>query len=186
MTLHHFQVWLITAIRHHSPVADIMRTAWGWPIAESAHFIGLCLLVGSIGAFDLRLLGVMRRVPIGAVHRFIPWGIAGFAINICSGLMFLLTEPDQYILNRSFHLKLLFLAIAGINAGTFYLTSWRVAFGPDVYDAPRRAKAIAAISLAAWMGVIVCGRMLTFFRPFECDPRSSEIILTCTPADLGR
>ena len=127
--IHHLQVWLITYIRHHSPVAEMMRTAWGWPIAESLHFIGLCLLVGSIGAFDLRLLGVMKRVPIAAVHRFIPWGIAGFAINICSGLMFLLTEPDQYVLNASFHLKLLFLTIAGVNAGTFYLTSWRVVFG---------------------------------------------------------
>ena len=87
--IHHFQVWLITYIRLHSPVAELMRTAWAWPIAESLHFIGLCLLVGSIGAFDLRLLGVMKRVPIAAVHRFIPFGIAGFVINICSGLMFL-------------------------------------------------------------------------------------------------
>ena len=183
--IHAFQVWLITYIRHHSPVAELMRTAWGWPIAESVHFIGLCLLVGSIGAFDLRLLGVMKRVPIAAVHRFIPWGIAGFVINICSGLMFLLTEPDQYVLNASFHLKLLFLTIAGVNAGTFYLTSWRVVFGAgDVYDAPRRAKVIAAVSLSAWIAVIVCGRMLTFFRPFECDPKTTEIVLTCTPDEL--
>ena len=183
--IHHFQVWLITAIRLHSPVAELMRTAWGWPIAESLHFIGLSLLIGSIGAFDLRLLGVMKRVPIAAVHRFIPWGIAGFAVNICSGLMFLLTEPDQYILNRSFHLKLLFLAIAGLNAGMFYVTSWRVVFGDvHVYDAPRRAKVIAAVSLSAWMGVIICGRMLTFFRPFECEPATTEIVLTCTPDDL--
>ena len=182
-----FQVWLITFIRHHSPVAELMRTAWGWPIAESLHFIGLCLLVGSIGVFDLRLLGVMKRVPIAAMHRFIPWGILGFVINISSGLMFLLTEPDQYVLNASFHLKVLFLAIAGINAGTFYLTSWRVVFGKtDVYDAPRRAKVIAAVSLSAWMGVIICGRMLTFFRPFECDPKTTEIVLTCTPVALGR
>jgi hypothetical protein len=89
------------------------------------------------------------------------------------------------VLNASFHLKLLFLAIAGINAGTFYLTSWRVVFGDtNVYDAPRRAKVIAAISLSAWMGVIICGRMLTFFRPFECEARTTEIVLTCTPDDL--
>jgi hypothetical protein len=183
--MHHFQVWLIEYIRAHSPVAEMMRTAWAWPIAESLHFIGLCLLVGSIGAFDLRLLGLMRRVPIAAMHRFIPWGLLGFAINIGSGLMFLLTEPDQYILNPSFHLKLLFLMIAGTNAATFYLTSWRIVFGAeDVYDAPRRARIIAAISLSAWVAVIICGRMLTFFRPFECDPGNTQILLTCTPDDL--
>jgi hypothetical protein len=184
--IHHAQVWLIEYIRLHSPVAEMMRTAWAWPIAESAHFIGLCLLVGSIGAFDLRLLGVMKRVPIGAAHRFIPWGLAGFAINICSGLLFLLTEPDQYILNPSFHLKVLFLTIAGVNAGTFYLTSWRTVFGGEVYEAPRRAKVIAAISLSAWVAVIICGRMLTFFRPFDCGPNPTQILLTCTPEELGR
>ena len=180
--IHAFQVWLITYIRHHSPVADIMRTAWGWPIAESLHFIGLCLLVGSIGAFDLRLLGIMKRVPIAAVHRFIPWGIAGFAINICSGLMFLLTEPDQYVLNASFHLKLLFLTIAGLNAGTFYLTCYREAFGAGAgLEAPRRARVIAAISLGAWIAVIVCGRMLTFYRPAVCQTKQDTLLLTCDP-----
>jgi hypothetical protein len=185
--IHQFQVWLIEYIRLHSPVAELMRTAWAWPIAESVHFIGLCLLVGSIGAFDLRLLGVMKRVPIAAMHRFIPLGLLGFAINICSGLLFLLTEPDQYILNPSFHLKLLFLAIAGTNAVSFYLTSWRTVFGDThVYEAPRRAKVIAAISLSAWVAVIICGRMLTFFRPFECGPNPTQILLTCTPEELGR
>jgi hypothetical protein len=186
--IHHFQVWLIEYIRaHHGPVAEVMRTAWGWPIAESAHFIGLCLLIGSIGAFDLRLLGLMKRVPIAAMHRFIPFGIAGFVINICSGLLFFLTEPDQYVLNSSFHLKLMFLTIAGLNAGTFYLTSWRTVFGNEaVYEAPRRAKVIAAVSLSAWVAVIICGRMLTFFRPFECDPNPTQILLTCTPEELGR
>lgn len=183
--IHDAQIWLVTAIRLHSPVADLMRTAWAWPIAESLHFIGLCLLVGCIGAFDLRLLGLMRRVPIAAVHRFIPLGILGFVVNICSGLMFVLTEPDQYILNASFHLKLLFMLIAGVNAGTFYLTSWRTVFAaPAVYVAPRRARVIAAVSLAAWMGVIVCGRMITFFRPFDCDPNPRQILLTCTPDEL--
>jgi hypothetical protein len=180
--MHGFQLSLIRYIHQHSPVADMMRTAWAWPIAESIHFIGLCLLIGSVGAFDLRLLGLMKRVPIGAMHRFIKWGILGFVINVSSGLMFLLTEPDQYILNSSFHLKLLFLAIAGTNAGMFYLTSWRTAFGgSEVYEAPRRAKVIAAISLSAWMAVIVCGRLITFFRPFDCDPASTPIVLNCFP-----
>jgi hypothetical protein len=83
--LHDFQVWLVTTIGHDSPVSGMMRSAWGWPIAESLHFLGLCMLVGCIGTFDLRLLGVARRVPIATVHRFIPWGIAGFVLNATTG-----------------------------------------------------------------------------------------------------
>jgi hypothetical protein len=175
------QVWLVSAIERHSPVADLMRTAWAWPIAESLHFLGLCLLVGAIGSFDLRLLGVARSVPIAAVHRLIPWGLLGFAINVASGLMFVLTEPDQYIYNPSFHLKVLFLGIAGVNASLFYVTSFQQAFGrsPSL-DAPRRAKVIALVSLCAWMTVIVCGRMITFYRPGPCVG-DRGLILTCDP-----
>lgn len=179
--VHSLQVWLVAAIERHSPVADLMRTAWAWPLAESLHFLGLCLLVGAIGSFDLRLLGVARSVPIAAVHRLIPWGLLGFAINIGSGLLFVLTEPDQYIYNPSFHLKVLFLGIAGVNASLFYVTSFRQVFGaaPSL-DAPRRAKLIALISLSAWIAVIVCGRMLTFYRPGPCVG-DRGVLLTCNP-----
>ena len=177
-----FQVWLVTTLARHTPVTDVMRSAWGWPIAESLHFLGLCLLVGGVGTFDLRLLGVAKRVPIAAVHRLIPWGLTGFAINATTGAMFVMTEPDQYIFNPSFHFKLVFLAIAGLNAATFYLTSYRQAFGPSaVLDAPKRAKVIAALSLCSWIAVIVCGRMLTFYRPAPCFGKAVGVVLTCDP-----
>jgi hypothetical protein len=31
--------------------------------------------------------------------------------------------------------------------------------------APRRMQVVAAVSLAMWIGVLVCGRLITFFRP---------------------
>ena len=180
--IHDLQVWLVTAIGPNSPVSGMMRSAWGWPIAESLHFLGLTMLVGCIGTFDLRLLGVARRVPIAVVHRFIPWGIAGFVINATTGALFLLTEPDQYIYNVSFHLKLMFLTIGGTNAALFYLTSYRQAFGDAaVLDAPRHAKVIAAVSLCAWTGVIVCGRLLTFYRPAPCPQVVTSLLMACFP-----
>jgi hypothetical protein len=179
--LHDAQIWLVAAIDAHSPVATLMQSAWAWPIVESLHFIGLCLLIGAIGSFDLRLLGIARRVPIAAMHRLIPWGIAGFALNVATGLLFVLTEPDQYIYNPSFHLKVLFLGVAGVNASLFYVTSYRQVFGeaPSL-DAPRHAKLIALVSLCAWMTVIVCGRLITFYRPGPCDG-DRAVLLTCEP-----
>jgi hypothetical protein len=176
--LHDFQVWLVNSIIAHSPVAALMRTAWAWPIVESIHFLGLCLLIGCIGTFDLRLLGVAKRVPIAAMHRLIPWGILGFVINASSGVMFVLTEPDQYIYNPSFHFKFLFITIGGLNAATFYLSSYRQIFGANAsLNPPLRAKVIAAVSLTAWVSVIVCGRMLTFYRPAPCSGQQSTLLL---------
>ena len=176
-----FQMWLVTLLQRDTPIAELMRTAWAWPIVESLHFFGLCVLIGCVGTFDLRLLGIGRRIPIAAVHRLIPWGIAGFALNGLTGLLFVMTEPDQYIYNPSFHLKLVFLTVAGLNASLFYLTSFRQAFGPGaVLDAPRRAKVIAVISLSMWVGVIVAGRLITFFRPGPCMG-PNPVVLTCQP-----
>ena len=86
-------MWLVQNFARATPVAAVMKTAWGWPAAESVHFIGLCLLVGAIFLFDLRLLGFASRIPIGALHRLIPWGLLGFAMTGASGILFLLTEP---------------------------------------------------------------------------------------------
>ena len=121
-----FQVWLVHFLAHAAPpIAAFMRTKWGWPMAESIHFLGLSMLVGCIGLFDLRLLGMAKRIPIAAMHKLIPWGLFGFAINITTGSLFLLTEPDQYIYNPSFQFKVLFIMLAGANALTFYATSVR-------------------------------------------------------------
>jgi hypothetical protein len=188
MNLHDLQIRIVTALAQPSPIADFMHTAWAWPTVESLHFLGLCMLIGCIGTFDLRLLGVARRVPIAAMHRLIPWGIAGFALNVTTGTLFLVSESDQYIYNPSFHLKLMFLAIAGTNAGLFYVTSWRRVFTSEAtLDAPRRAKVIAAISLCAWIGVIICGRLLTFYRPAPCAyGGDTGILLVCQPDREGR
>jgi hypothetical protein len=177
------QVWLVRALATGAPpIAEFMRTKWGWPMAESIHFLGLSLLVGCIGLFDLRLLGMAKRIPIAALHKLIPWGLFGFAINVTSGSLFLLTEPDQYIYNPAFQFKLLFVMLAGANALTFYLTLYRRATAAGApADAPRGAKFIAAASLCLWIVVIVCGRLLTFFRPGDCPPAGPGLIADCTP-----
>ena len=177
-----FQIWLVKTLLTLNPVGTFMRSKWGWPFAESIHFIGLSLLVGTIALFDMRLLGLAKRIPIAALHKLIPWGLAGYGINLVSGLMFLMTEPDQYIYNPSFHFKMLFMALAGANALAFYATTSRRTMGPGASnDAPRAAKIIAATSLCLWVAIIVCGRLLTFYRPGICGPEGPGILADCIP-----
>ena len=139
---------------------------WAWPTAECLHFIGLCLLIGTVGVFDLRMIGFLRRIPLGALHRLIPWGVFGYGINVVTGVSFLSTYSDQYIHNPAFQIKILLMATAGVNVLVFYLTMYRrVALVGAGEQAPLGARLAAGISLACWIGVIVCGRYLTFYRP---------------------
>ena len=182
MNIHELQIALVEWLSQPSAVKDFMHTTWAWPVIESLHFLGLCLLIGGVGTFDLRLLGVAKRVPIAQVHRLIPWGIAGFVLNIATGTLFVMTEPDQYIYNSSFHTKLLFMTIAGVNASLFYVTSWRRVFRSDAsLTAPAAARVIAAVSLCAWLVVISAGRLITFFRPGPCSLTEVGLLLTCQP-----
>jgi len=152
-------------------IAALMETAWGWPILECIHFIGLTLLFGSIAAWDLRLLGLAKDVPIAAFHRLVPYAVVGFAINAASGMFFLMTTPNQYIYNPAFHLKMLCVALAGANVLVFYVTMFRrlVRLGPGARG-PAFARFSGLASLALWSVVIVCGRMITFYRPEVCRP----------------
>ena len=168
-----YQLALVRLIESAEDVRQLMLLTWTWPIAESVHFLGLTLLFGSIAAWDFRLLGVGRGVPIAAFHRLIPFAVIGFAVNVTSGIGFLMAEPAQYIYNPAFHLKMLLVVLGGVNVVVFYLTIFRRVrdLGPDA-SAPPSARLAGAVSLACWMGVIVCGRMITFYRPFPC--RSGE------------
>ena len=167
-----FQYWLEHTLFKLIPaVTRFMNSQWGWPFIESVHFIGLALLFGSIAAWDLRLLGLAKRVPIAAFHRLVPFAMLGFAINVASGLMFLMTEPNQYIYNPAFHFKMLFIGLAGLNVLVFYLTIFRRVTAPGAgATALHVARLSGAASLALWIGVIICGRLITFYRPADCKP----------------
>jgi len=144
----------------------MLDTRWAWPIAESIHFIGLTLLIGTVGMFDLRLLGVGRQIAPAQLHRLIKYGVAGFIGNILTGLCFLSGAPDQYIYNRAFRWKLVFLAVAGLNILVFYSAFFRKIRTLGAGEAiPFGARMVGAVSLSAWIGVITAGRLLTFFRP---------------------
>lgn len=171
--MHALQYWLFTTLRGMKATAPFMHSKWGWPTAQIGHFLGLCLLVGTVFMFDLRMLGMAEGIPIGALHKLIPWGVGGYLINLATGWMFLTAAPDQYIYNSAFQAKMLFMALAGINILVFYLFSFRQARRVGSGGrAPFLAKLAAASSLFLWTGIIVFGRMIAFHRPAVCAPHS--------------
>ncbi len=144
----------------------LMTTRWGWPITECLHFVGLCLLFGTVGFFDMRMLGVARGIELRALHRLIPFGIAGFVISATTGGLFVMTTPDQYLHNPAFLTKLSLMLVAGVNMVLFYAICARTVWltRPDELP-PMPARVFGAVSLLCWLGVITCGRVITAFRP---------------------
>src|SRR3977135_2601944 len=103
--------------------ATVRESRWIFASGEILHFIGLSLLVGGILIVDLRLLGIIRRIPVRAALAFLPFVIAGFVINLLTGIVFFAADPYMYWPNPAFKLKMFLILLAGLNAIVF--TVWR-------------------------------------------------------------
>ena len=150
--------FVATAISHF-----MVDSHWGWPASETIHFLGLSLSFGVLLAVNLRILGVMRQVPFADVHRLLPWGMLGFGANLITGMLFFIGQPKQYIDSAPFYWKVVFLMIAGANY--LYLTVFKQAWSGDrnsPWDASVADKAMAVLSMFAWLVVLYGGRMLPF------------------------
>jgi hypothetical protein len=141
---------------------------WVWPFCETLHFIGMCTLLGTVGAVDLRILGVAKGIPIHVLEKFIPLGVIAFVVNAVTGFIFVAGNPVggpmEYLLNLSLQLKMLLVLIAGINLLVFYVAGIEKSLAgvPADGNAPGGAKAIAAVSLTAWIFVIIMGRFIMY------------------------
>ena len=152
-------------------VEDLIGTyRWFWPLSEVLHFVGLTLLVGIVTLFDLRLLGVAKRLPVAPLRRLLPWAVLGFVLCVVTGLVFVTglwanvkTHPVEALkIDLYLQLKLLFIFLAGANLLAFYQSGMSRAvdrLGPGE-DAPLFAKVIAASSLFLWVGVVYWGRLI--------------------------
>ena len=139
----------------------ITEKVWGWPALEALHFVGLSLMFGVIVVVDLRILGMIKSVSYAALHRLLPWGVLGFGINLVSGMLFFITQPEQYIENIALQWKVVLIVLGGINVlyFTIFDHSWTLESGED---APLTGKLMAVLTIAVWVGVIYLGRMMPF------------------------
>lgn len=141
-----------------------VNSTWAWPAAEAVHFLGFSLSIGVLLAVNLRILGAMKQVPFADVHRLLPWGMVGFGANLITGMFFFVGQPGQYTESTPFYWKILFLVIAGANF--LYLTvfgkPWSDEDGKARFDARPADKAMAIVSITAWLAVLYAGRMLPF------------------------
>jgi Family of unknown function (DUF6644) len=143
--------------------AELMTASkWWWAFMMDLHFVGLVLLIGTVGILDLRMLGFAKQIPIDPLHRLVPWAMAGFGINLVTGVLAFTGMDQFYTYDWAFWLKMLAIMLLGLNVAAFYLTGIFESvrgLGPGE-DAPPFAKFIAASSLFLWFAVITLGRYI--------------------------
>ena len=146
---------------------------WIWPLCEIIHFMGLILLIGTVGLIDLRVLGIARQLPLVFLYRLVPSAIFGFILCLLTGLVFILGDPFKTPMDTltklTFQIKMFFVAVGLINALLFeYYSDFRQLSQVEGFndEAPKKIKIIAGTSLAVWLSVVYLGRMLPYGDSF--------------------
>jgi len=159
----------------HQPAASIFLTlqesALGhamrsspalYPAVEILHIIGFVVLVGSILALDLRLLGLGRAAIPPMAQLLLPLSRAGFVLAISMGLLLFSADASHVVKNPAFQAKALLIMAALVNIVIAHAVPWRDVgrWGDRV---PGGAKATALISILLWLSVVAAGRLIAYF-----------------------
>jgi hypothetical protein len=161
--LQHFCQWLYDS----SLGTGIRESIWVFPIIETIHVLGITLLVGTVALLDLRLLGVLlKRVAVADVARqMLPLTWAGFAVMFVSGFLLFSAEAATIYGNAAFRIKLVMLALVGLNPLIFHLTIFRsVTTWNHRIVTPARARLAGVCSLTLWGGIICAGRAIAYLQ----------------------
>jgi hypothetical protein len=134
------------------------RSAYFFPAVEVVHLLGLTLLLGTVLALNLKLLGaIMPRQSTAMITRATtPLLLIGASLALTSGLLLFLSEAVKCYYNAAFWYKMGLLALAIL----FQVIANRRVVSIGVTMITRRS--LATLSLILWFGVAVAGRAIAF------------------------
>lgn len=164
MTLHSAPAILV-ALEQSGLGAAIRQSWWAYPAANVGHIVALTLFAGAVAIMDARLLGAFAAAPpAGVVRPARRVAIAALALMILTGATLFTAEASHIALNRVFQVKLILIAAGLLNA----LLIARMLDGvlertPAFEPLPARIRMAAGLSLAIWITVAACGRLIAYF-----------------------
>ena len=158
---------ILTGVQGSGVAAGLRGSTWLYPLVNAGHIVGIALLFGAIVPLDLRLIGLWQRLPLESLSRvLIPVAGAGFALALACGALLFIAKANDYAASTLFQAKMLVLAFALVNALAFAVLHRRRKHRADQAVPTRPAlsqRIIGATSLAAWLAVILLGRLIGYF-----------------------
>jgi hypothetical protein len=155
-------------------IAYLAQSAWAdsireneflFPLLESVHVIAICLVIGTVLALDLRLLGLasVNRSVTSVARGILPLTWGAFALAVVSGGLLFISNASHYLANRYFDAKICLIGIAGLNMAIFHLGGamdrWH---WESERRLPTKARLAGGVSILVWLAVVACGRWIGF------------------------
>ncbi len=146
------------------PSLSVQNNQWVIPSLQSIHILSIAVVLTSVSMLDLQLAGVIHRATPQdkPTARFLPWIWGGLIVLLSTGSLLILGEPERELTNQTFWLKMALLILAV--SITVLLERFTGDAGVGALPPSRRwlVKILALVSLAAWVGVAICGRGIAY------------------------
>ena len=156
---------LFEAVEAMPSSVAIRESLYLYPVIEGVHVLSTCIFFGLVAMMDLRLVSAtLRSAAVTEVQqRLFPWQMFGFALMAVSGVILVFAEPLRFYSNIFFQVKMVLLALAGLNMFIFHTGVYQRVAEWDHHEVPPgRARLAGAVSLMLFSGVVVCGRMIAY------------------------
>ena len=147
-----------------SRVAEwVAASIWGYPITLTAHSVGLSIVVGILFVLNLRLLGLLKGIPLDALRSLLKVALAGFLLNVVSGLALFSSQATYFITHPAFLVKISAIILASLDAVLIQrlLRKHGADWGAGT-AVPSGTRLLALASLLLWLGAITAGRLIAY------------------------
>ena len=139
------------------------ESLWGYPIALTAHSVGMAIMVGIVAMVDLRVAGYFPSLSLTSMRTAIKVAWWGFVINVVSGTALYTSQASYFTFHKAFIIKIIAIILAAINAYMLQKMLARSAVHWDAGEAiPSKAKQLAIVSLLLWSIAVIAGRLIAY------------------------
>jgi len=146
---------------HDSAISEwINDSTWAFAIIETFHILALTVLLGTIVALDLRLLGVRssRQSTAELAKELTPYTIIALVVLIVTGIPMFMSQAIRYSQSVSFLVKMTLLIFTIV----FHFTIYRNVTMAGIGKRGRSGRLAASLSLICWFGIALAGRSIAF------------------------
>ena len=157
-----FAEWL-----SRTPPSLFIQTHYAWviPTLQSVHIAAIGIVLTSVAAMDLRVLGwAGRDQTLGETRaRFGPWLNWALLVLLATGVLMVIGEPVRELMSFSFRVKMVLVVLGTLIAAAFQVSLKK--------DEPRWERTLAhggavrwlaVLTLLIWGTIVILGRLIAY------------------------
>jgi hypothetical protein len=139
----------------------VRQTSWLIPLMQTLHILANGLVLSVIIMIDLRVWRRAGAEPLSdRVRRLLPWLWTALAVLTATGLVLVLSTPRRTLLDTTFQVKMVIMAVAIVATVALGMLLRRIA--PEPATTGRMTSIVASVAGAAtlllWLGATIAGR----------------------------